>query len=111
MTAYGDDIRPRPERYTLDAARFWASSLATAVVAALVAIVGVLVARGLFDVPIMAPRGDGVWGDASTITYAAGAAVAAMTSTAATIAAIKITRQAGTNSAKNAISSPSPSDE
>ncbi|GID29883.1 DUF6069 family protein [Paractinoplanes brasiliensis] len=78
MTAYGGDIRQGPERYTLDAARFWATSLATAVVAALVAVVGVLVARGLFDVPIMAPRGDGVWGDASTVTYAAGAAVSAL---------------------------------
>jgi hypothetical protein len=78
MTVYGGDVRQGPERYTLDAARFWASSLATAVVAALVAIVGVLVARGLFDVPVMAPRGDGVWGDASTIGYAAGAAVAAL---------------------------------
>jgi hypothetical protein len=37
----------------------WTGGLATAVVAALVAVVGVLVARGLFDVPVLAPHRGG----------------------------------------------------
>ncbi|WP_127509064.1 DUF6069 family protein [Actinoplanes solisilvae] len=78
MTEYGGDVPRAPERYTLDAGRFWASSVATAVVAALVAIVGVLIARGLFDVPVLTPRSHGIWGDAHTATYAAGAAVGAL---------------------------------
>jgi drug/metabolite transporter (DMT)-like permease len=78
MTDYGGGFRQDPERYTLNAGRFWASSVATAIVAALITVVGVLVARGLFDVPILTPRSHGVWGDASTVTYAAGAAVVAV---------------------------------
>jgi hypothetical protein len=34
-------------------------------VAALVAIVGVLIARGLFEVPLLAPTGEGALGDAT----------------------------------------------
>ncbi|QRP43542.1 DUF6069 family protein [Amycolatopsis sp. FDAARGOS 1241] len=72
---YDQDVRPG-----IDAARLWAGGVATAVVAALVAIVGLLIARGIFDVPVLAPKGEGVWVPASTTTYAliaAGAALAA----------------------------------
>ena len=73
MTSYPEAT---PDRHPLDAARYWPSSIAAAVVAALVAVLGVLVARGLLDVPVLAPRSHGVWGDARTATYALGAAVA-----------------------------------
>jgi hypothetical protein len=42
-------------RLRVDAARLWTGGLATALVAALVAVVGVLIARGLFDVSVLAP--------------------------------------------------------
>jgi hypothetical protein len=42
-------------RVHVNAARLWTGGLATALVAALVAVVGVLIARGLFDVPVLAP--------------------------------------------------------
>jgi hypothetical protein len=61
---YDQDARPG-----IDAARLWAGGVATAVVAALVAIVGLLIARGIFDVPVLAPKGEGAWGSASTTTY------------------------------------------
>jgi hypothetical protein len=78
---YVDDpgsTRPEPK---LDAGRLWTGGLATAAVAALVAVVGVLVARGLFDVPVLAPTGEGTLGDASTALLAGLAAVAALLAT------------------------------
>ncbi len=65
----------------IEAGPLWAGGVATAIVAALIALVGILVSRWLFTIPILAPRRDGAWGDASTGTYvlsAAGAALVAM---------------------------------
>jgi hypothetical protein len=70
--------RPRPK---VDAGRLWTGGVATAAVAALVAVVGVLIARGLFEVPLLAPTGEGAWGDASTARLAGLAAVAALLAT------------------------------
>jgi hypothetical protein len=71
-------IRPRP---MVDAGRLWTGGAATAAVAALVAIVGVLIARGLFNVPLLAPTGEGTLGDASTARLAGLAAGAALLAT------------------------------
>ncbi len=57
-------------RLAVDAGRLWAGGIATAVVAALIAIVGIVVARGIFHVPVLAPKRSGTWGDADTVTYA-----------------------------------------
>jgi hypothetical protein len=70
-----NSIRPDP-------GRLWAGGLATAVVAALVAVVGIVVARGLLEVPLLAPKGDGVWGSASTAGYALAAGGIALAATA-----------------------------
>jgi hypothetical protein len=77
--AYESETRPR--RPAVDAARLWTGGAATALVAALITVVGILLARGLFDVPVLAPKGKGVWGDASTGWYAVGAAVASLVAT------------------------------
>jgi hypothetical protein len=69
------------ERLRVDAARLWTGGLATALVAALVAVVGVLIARGLFDVPVLAPRGEGALGNTTTARLAILAAVAALLAT------------------------------
>ncbi len=72
--------RPRPERPQVDAGRLWAGGVATAVVAGLVAVVGVLVCRWLFGIPLLAPKQDGAYGDAHTtglVLLAAAAALAA----------------------------------
>jgi hypothetical protein len=65
----------------LDAGRLWMGGIATAVVAALVAVVGVLISRGLFDVPLLAPTREGAFGDTSTAGLAGLAAVAALLAT------------------------------
>jgi hypothetical protein len=65
----------------IDAGRLWAAGGATAVVAALVSTVGILIARGLLHVAIFAPKGDGVWGNANTITYAIGSGALALIAT------------------------------
>ncbi|HWD01732.1 MAG TPA: DUF6069 family protein [Amycolatopsis sp.] len=77
QNSYGQDVRPG-----IDAARLWAGGVATAVVAALVAIAGLLIARGIFDVPVLAPKGEGVWGSANSTTYALLSAAAALAATA-----------------------------
>ena len=78
---------PPPERRSspgrrVDARQLWSGGAATAVVAALIALVGILVCRWLFSIPILAPRQDGAWGDASTAGYAITAAAAALVATA-----------------------------
>ena len=62
---------------TVDASRLWTGGLATALVAALVAFVGVLICRGLLDVPVLAPTREGALGDADTARLAALATIAA----------------------------------
>jgi hypothetical protein len=61
--------------------RLWAGGAATAVVAALIALVGILLARGVFDIPVLAPEGEGTWGDADTQRYALFCALAALVAT------------------------------
>lgn len=61
--------------------RLWSGGGATAVIAALIAVVGIFLARGLFDVPVLAPEGAGAWGDADTVTYALSCALAALVAT------------------------------
>jgi hypothetical protein len=79
--AYGDDRGSgRPAR-SVDAGRLWTGGVATALVAALVALVGVLIARGLFDVPVLAPTQEGTLGNASTLRLAVFAALAALAAT------------------------------
>lgn len=68
-------------RLSVDAGRLWTGGLATALVAALVALVGVLIARGLFDIPVLAPTGEGTLGNVSTARFAGLAALAALAAT------------------------------
>jgi Family of unknown function (DUF6069) len=74
-----EELEPRPR---VDARQLWAGGAATAVVAALIALVGILICRWLFNIPILAPRQDGAWGDASTGEYMLVAAAAAVVATA-----------------------------
>jgi len=55
--------------------------VATAVVAGLIALVGILVCRWLFKVPILSPQRDGAWGDASTAGYVFASAAVALAAT------------------------------
>ena len=71
----------RDARPAVKAGRLWAGGAAAALVAALVALVGVLVARGLFDIPVFGPAEAGIMGDNGTARLAALAAVAALVAT------------------------------
>jgi len=70
--------RARPE---VDAGQLWAGGAATAVVAGLIALVGVLVCRWLFNVPILAPKHEGAYGNAHTTTLILVAALGALVAT------------------------------
>src|ERR1700678_3715491 len=61
-----------------DSAQFWAGAAATAVVAALIALVGILICRWALNIPVLAPAGDGAWGDAHTGEYVLVAALVAL---------------------------------
>ena len=68
-----------PPPATIDAGRLWAGGLATALVAALTAAAGVLIATGIFDFEVLAPPG---FTDSEMANYAIAAAVAALLATA-----------------------------
>jgi hypothetical protein len=67
-----------PARARPDPVQFWAGAVATAVVAALIAVVGILICRWTLNIPILAPAGDGAWGNAHTGEYALAAAGVAL---------------------------------
>ena len=68
-------------RAHVDARKLWAGGGATALVAALTALVSVLVCRWLFNIPILAPQSDGSYGDVHTTGFLLGAAAAALVAT------------------------------
>jgi hypothetical protein len=78
------DDRPAPAqspgRPVIDADRLWSAGLATALVAALVGLVGVLIVRAL-GVSVYAPHEFGTFGDTTTLLLCAGAALAALAAT------------------------------
>src|SRR6266851_3552959 len=69
-------------RSKVDVGQLWSGGVATAIVAGLVALVGVLVCRWLFSVPILAPKSDGAYGDAHTTDFVLAATGAALVATA-----------------------------
>src|SRR5260370_337867 len=75
----GSGGRTRPK---IDVAQLWAGGVATAIVAGLVALVGVLVWRWLVSVPILAPKSDGAYGDVRTTDFVLASAGAALVATA-----------------------------
>ena len=83
MTIYGGPgPAPTPEtQRRVDARALWSGGVATAIVAGLIALVGILVCRWLFKIPILSPRKDGAWGDASTAGYVFASAAIALAAT------------------------------
>jgi Family of unknown function (DUF6069) len=74
--------RQPPAQPQVDAGKLWAGGVATAVVAALIAVVGILVVRGLLNVYMIAPKDQGAWESASALPYAFIAALGALVATA-----------------------------
>lgn len=57
-----------------NAGRLWAGGAATAFMAALAVVAGVLIARGVLGIALLAPKAGGSFGNSSTAVYAALAA-------------------------------------
>lgn len=91
MSAHPDPTEPLPRAPAgpprpsgsrrIAATRLWSAGFATAVVAALVALVGVLVVRALLRIDLYAERAAGAFGDSSTGVLCLGAALAALAAT------------------------------
>lgn len=65
----------------VNAARLWSSGIATAIVAALIGLVGVLIVRALIRLPYLGSLNSGALGDSNTIVLCASAAAAALAAT------------------------------
>lgn len=65
----------------VDVRKLWSGGAATAIVAALVAFVGLLIARGIFQVAVLAPTDAGLVGDATTVGLCSLAALGALVGT------------------------------
>jgi hypothetical protein len=74
---YRKGARPK-----VDARAVWAGGVATAVVAGLVALAGVLICRWILNIYILAPQRLGVYGDIHTTDLVLAAAAAALVATA-----------------------------
>jgi hypothetical protein len=61
-----------------DARRLWSAGVASAVVTGLLALLGVLACRWLFNIPLLAPRSDGTYGSLHTTGYVLAAAAATL---------------------------------
>jgi Family of unknown function (DUF6069) len=73
--------RPPSSRPYVEAGRLWAGGAATAVVAGLIALLGVLVCRWLLNIPLLAPKSQGAYGDVNTTTLVLLSALAALVAT------------------------------
>jgi hypothetical protein len=65
----------------LDMRRLWLGGVATAVVAALIVVVGVFIARGILGISVLAPAKAGDLGTSATAVYAVFAAACALLAT------------------------------
>jgi hypothetical protein len=77
-----DGTTPASRRWTVDAKRLWTGGLLAGVVAAGVAVVGLLIARGVFDIRVFVRGEHGGMVNASTWWYAAASFGAAILATA-----------------------------
>ncbi|MBW8486191.1 DUF6069 family protein [Actinomadura parmotrematis] len=73
---------PGRRRPRVNAARLWAGGVATAVVAAFVGVVGVLIARGILDIPVWLPDSDHRIVDGTAGGVALAGAIAGLAATA-----------------------------
>ena len=79
---YQAAAEPQPgKRPSVEAGKLWAGGFGTAVVAALLALVGILLVRGVLGIHILSPSDAGAYGDTTTTTYAFGAFAVAILAT------------------------------
>src|ERR1700742_1936603 len=73
----------------LDMRRLWLGGVATAVVAALIVVVGVVIARGILGISVLAPATAGDLGTSATAVYAVFAAACALLGTGVARSALR----------------------
>jgi len=84
MIAMSGSVQHTPHRRArpgVDAGKLWSGGAASAVVTGLLALAGVLISRWLFDVPVLAPKGDGHYGNVHTTAFVLAAAAGALLAT------------------------------
>lgn len=74
--------RPTSSRPVIEAGRLWVGGVATAIVAGLIALLGVLASRWLFNVPLLSPKSQGTYGNVHTTDLVLLAVAAALVATA-----------------------------
>jgi hypothetical protein len=79
--AFEGNPPPSAETLEIDVNKLWGGGLATAAVACLVAFVGILIARGVFDVELLSPEREGALGDSTTAVYMVMAGVGTLAAT------------------------------
>jgi len=70
-----------PRGPMINAGRLWSGGVATAIVAALIGLVGLLIVRALLQIPYLAPVRSGALGDSRTAVLCVSAALAALAAT------------------------------
>ncbi|MGW5435672.1 DUF6069 family protein [Nocardia asteroides] len=75
----GQEQQPPPK---VNIGKLWAGGIGTAVVAALLVVVAIMLVRGVLGIAILSPEGAGAYGTVSTTSYALAAAGAALLATA-----------------------------
>ncbi|MET9212545.1 MULTISPECIES: DUF6069 family protein [unclassified Nocardia] len=75
----GQEQPPEPK---VNIGKLWAGGIGTAVVAALLVVVAIMLVRGVLGIAILSPEGAGAYGTVSTTSYALAAAGAALLATA-----------------------------
>ncbi|MFR9801132.1 DUF6069 family protein [Pseudonocardia sp. RS010] len=78
---YGAEHPPRAPKPSVDAGRLWAAGVATALVAALIALVGTLIVRAVLRIAFNGPASSGALGDSRTVLLCILSAVAALAAT------------------------------
>ena len=79
---------PRP---VVDQGRFWAGALATALVAALIAVAGTVLLKGVFALPVVVPTGLGSWTQIGVGWYAFAAGMGGLVAAAVMFGLIRFT--------------------
>lgn len=84
MPAQQPEPQPQRQRSSpkVAAGKLWAGGIGTAVVVALVVVVGIMLVRGILKIAVLSAQGEGAYGTASTTTYAFSGAVIAIIATA-----------------------------
>lgn len=72
----------QPPEPKVNVGKLWAGGVGTAVVAALLVVVAIMLVRGVLGIAILAPEGAGAYGTVSTTSYALAGAGAALMATA-----------------------------